>query len=92
MKKKWLYVIIPLIVAMALLYYFFFRSVTVTYQVGLGPGIHFDKIRINTSVNKPNDPVYDGYKFIGWYLDEEKFDFNSSINKDIVLVAKWEKM
>lgn len=33
----------------------------------------------------------DGYKFLGWYLGEEKFDFNTPITKDITLVAKWEE-
>lgn len=33
----------------------------------------------------------DGYKFLGWYLDKEKFDFNTPITEDITLVAKWEE-
>ena len=33
----------------------------------------------------------DGYKFLGWYLGEEKFDFNTPITKDITLVANWEE-
>ncbi len=33
----------------------------------------------------------DGYKFLGWYLGEEKFDFNTPITEDITLVAKWEE-
>ena len=33
----------------------------------------------------------DGYKFLGWYLGEEKFDFTTPITEDITLVAKWEE-
>ena len=33
----------------------------------------------------------DGYKFLGWYLGEEEFDFTTPITEDITLVAKWEE-
>lgn len=33
----------------------------------------------------------DGYKFLGWYLGEEKFDFTTPITEDITLVARWEE-
>ena len=92
MKKKIIYIVITILLAIILLYYFYFRSITITYQVGLGPGIHFDKIKINTKLNKPSDPTYDGYKFMGWYLNGEKYDFNAIVKNDITLVAKWEKM
>lgn len=45
----------------------------------------------NKKVSKPTNPTKEGYKFLGWYLDEQKFDFNTEINADIVLLAKWEK-
>ncbi len=35
----------------------------------------------------------DGYKFLGWYTDNEytyKFDFNQAITSDLSLFAKWE--
>lgn len=37
-------------------------------------------------------PVKDGYVFDGWYTDENcttKYDFNSSLNGDVTLYAKW---
>ena len=40
-------------------------------------------------LKKPEDPQKEGYKFAGWYQDEAKFDFNSKVNTDITLVAKW---
>lgn len=33
-------------------------------------------------------PTYEGYKFLGWYLDDELFTA-TSISKDTTLVAKW---
>lgn len=49
-------------------------------------------IKPNSLMAKPQDPVKEGYKFEGWYSDEElttPFDFNSPITKDIKLYAKW---
>ena len=42
-------------------------------------------------VPKIEDPVKEGYKFIGWYLDGVEYDFETPITKDIKLDAKWEK-
>jgi len=43
----------------------------------------------NDVVSKPIDPTRDGYTFDGWYLDDELFDFETKITKDITLTAKW---
>lgn len=40
---------------------------------------------------KPSNPTKTGYKFIEWQLDNKSFDFDTKINKDITLKAKWEK-
>ena len=33
-----------------------------------------------------------GYEFLGWYLNGEKFDFDTPITEKITLVAKWKKV
>lgn len=40
-------------------------------------------------IKKPQDPVKSGSTFIGWYYNDVKFNFNSKINSDLTLVAKW---
>lgn len=45
----------------------------------------------NEKIEKPNDPQKEGYSFIEWQLDGKRFDFNTAINKDITLVAIFEK-
>lgn len=42
--------------------------------------------------SKPTNPTREGYKFIGWYLGLDKFNFNTPIVKNTNLVAKWEKL
>ena len=43
-------------------------------------------------VSRPADPVREGYKFAGWYYNNTLYDFNNSVNKNIVLIAKWERI
>lgn len=40
-------------------------------------------------VSQPTDSERNGYNFVGWYLEEAEFNFDSQINKDITLKGKW---
>lgn len=68
---------------------------TVTFN---GMEHELDIVRINvkrnTPVDKPADPVDDGYTFHGWFTDKDcttAFDFNTPITADTTLYAKWTK-
>lgn len=40
----------------------------------------------------PSDPIRDGYRFAGWYIDShlsKAYNFDSPINNDITLYTKW---
>ncbi len=39
---------------------------------------------------KPVDPKKEGYQFVGWYLDGEKFNFDEEITENITLKAEYE--
>ena len=46
-----------------------------------------------TEVNKPTDPIKEGYKFLGWYLQQEfieLYEFSIMSYVDVTLYAKWE--
>lgn len=71
---------------------------TVTFDANGGTmsGQKSYRVTYPSKVTEPSeDPVWEGtenYKFIGWYLDKdyvEKFDFNTSVTKDITLYAGW---
>lgn len=38
---------------------------------------------------KPDDPSKEGYSFVAWFLDNEEYDFDSSVESDITLIAQW---
>ena len=43
-------------------------------------------------LEKPEDPTREGYTFAGWYLGDEKFDFDRKINENITLTAHWNEI
>lgn len=46
-------------------------------------------VKENETVNEPDIIEKENYDFIGWYVGEEEFDFNSKIDKDITITAKY---
>ncbi len=36
------------------------------------------------------EPSREGYRFVGWYYNDEPFDFSTKVTSNITLVAKWE--
>lgn len=49
------------------------------------------KVKSGRTITKPNDPEKPGYRFIGWYIDDEKWFFSSNpVYNNITLVAKFE--
>ena len=48
------------------------------------------KVKENDCVVELKAPEIENYLFLGWYIGDEKFDFNTPITKDISLVAKYE--
>jgi len=49
------------------------------------------EVKEDGTIDEPTVPTKEGYKFLGWYYNGEKFDFSTKITEDIVLVAKWAK-
>ena len=66
-------------------------SVVVTFNSNGGSEIESETISVGGLVKMPKDPVRDGYKFAGWYLNEEEFDFTNPVYEDIILDAYWVK-
>lgn len=47
-----------------------------------------------TYLQRPDDPVEEGWSFIGWYTDEtfsKSFDFDEAVTDDLTIHAKWMK-
>ena len=49
----------------------------------------------NDKVTEPLDPTKTGYRFLGWYSDEEltnEYNFNTEVTSNLTLYAKWEQI
>ena len=64
---------------------------TVTFNSNGGNAISEQVVEEGMSATKPQDPIRDGYIFIEWLLNGRSYDFNSIVDKDITLSAKWEE-
>ena len=82
-----------ILIGVGIVYYVNFRTVTVSFTQKIGPGLAPLKVRINSTIDEIGAPAEtDDYEFLGWYLDGEKFNFNTPITKDINLEAKWKNI
>ena len=50
------------------------------------------KVIGGNAVSPISNPIKENYKFTGWFLDEEIYDFSLPVNSDITLVAGFEKI
>lgn len=46
-------------------------------------------IDYNTKIEKPEDPIRDGYNFLGWYVGDELYDFSKAVTEDTNITAKY---
>ena len=66
-----------------------FHTVTFDYNDGVTPVVEIE-VEDGQTVGKPVDPERDGYVFVGWFLEDEEFDFETVITGGITLTAHWE--
>ncbi len=92
-KKKTIITGISLLVVLVgvFVYMNFFRTYTVTFNTKLGPGVKTQEVKKGDKVIKPDDPEFDGYTFIGWYLNDKEYNFDTPVNSSITLDAMWEE-
>ena len=71
-------------------------NVTVTFDSNGGGEVESQTIQQGQQVQRPADPVKEGYTFIGWYNKDDlpynnmpEWNFSYSVTKDMVLVAQW---
>ena len=65
---------------------------TVTFNSNGGSAVPAQTVKAGEKAVKPANPTKSGYSFSGWYSDASlttQYDFNSAVNADITLCAKW---
>ncbi len=64
---------------------------SVNFETGSEDAILTQFVDKNGTVKEPIEPTKEGYIFKEWQLDGVAFDFNSKLDKDIILSAEWIK-
>ena len=65
-----------------------FDEFTVTFDSDGGSTVPEQKLR-NAPAIKPADPKKNGYDFVGWYLGDMLYTFDSNVASNITLTARW---
>ena len=47
---------------------------------------------VKDKASAPDTPVKSGYRFVGWYNGNAKWDFDTPVTENLTLTAKWEKI
>lgn len=68
------------------------KQFTVTFDSNGGTKVESQTVVKGDKVSRPSNPTKEGYSFEAWMLDGEVYDFDSEVNKDITLKAKWSKV
>ena len=64
---------------------------TIKFDSDGGTTISSLTVKKGDKIERPDDPKKEGYSFDGWFLNDEIYDFEKSVNKNIELKAKWVK-
>lgn len=66
---------------------------TVSFDTGdSGIMIAAQQVEDGMTVMQPADPTRDGYRFDGWLLDGEPYDFATQVHRDMTLTAAWTQL
>lgn len=67
------------------------QTYSVTFITGSNDVIEKQQVKDGNLVVEPKEPQKDGFKFDGWYLNGERFDFTTPISDNVELLASWIK-
>lgn len=78
-----------ILIGLSILYYN--NKYSVCFYTGTDEEILTKYVKKNEKIEEPLEPNKEGYIFKEWQLNGNTYDFDTKINKDIVLTAKWIK-
>ena len=61
----------------------------VTFNSNGGTSITSKLVKQNKVLSEPKPPIREGYEFVGWYYNDQIYDFDTEIISNIELVAHW---
>ena len=61
----------------------------VTFDYNNGEGYETINVKENDTIRRPLDPEWEGHTFDNWYFNDKEFDFNTKIDRNLILEARW---
>lgn len=68
------------------------KEYTVSFNSSGGSAVDSQTVAEGDCASEPADPTREGYVFIGWRLNDNKYNFEIKIKRDITLTAMWSKI
>jgi uncharacterized repeat protein (TIGR02543 family) len=62
---------------------------TVTFESTGESTVPSQVVESGKKASEPEDPTWEGHKFLGWYLDDTEYDFDAPVTANITLVGHW---
>lgn len=93
-KSRYLFVIsfiFIFMIAIIITNIYYKDKLIIKFETGTNEVILSKYTKKNQKIEKPTDPTLDGYVFVEWQLDGNRFNFNEPVKDNIVLTAKWAK-
>ncbi len=90
-QKKYILIAIAVILIIFIIAFMIFykKKYEVTFNSNGGTQVVSARISEKDKIEKPEDPTREGYLFVGWYYDDELYDFDTPIMHNITLEARW---
>ena len=63
----------------------------VLFESAGGSPVESVTVKLGDQVQKPADPVKEGFRFTGWTLSGNPYDFHTPVGSDLLLIAGWER-
>ena len=61
----------------------------VTFDSDGGSSVDSQTVQYGGKAVEPRSPVREGFSFIGWFLNDTAYDFDSIVTEDLTLTAHW---
>ena len=90
MKKRIVLMIVLVLTALLFTVSCVEQTYLVEFDSNGGIEVVSQVVKSNEKVQEPSGPYKENYKFVGWYLEDQKFNFNQPVDSIIKLTAKWE--
>lgn len=90
-KYSLLLLLIIILIVGVIYYAYFKKDLKVIFNSNGGSVVASMSVNLDGQINEPSVPTKSGYTFDGWYLNNEKFNFNTVIDENITLIAHWVK-